>query len=399
MVRLVVGLLLIHHGAHGVHGESQSVVKPHFRDFGSLGAWQDQAPQQDPQPKPQPQPQPAENPHKDLPFAKSLDAALQYLKPKAETADPGIMCYLGWAFLLDGREEFKAALKTIIDASCRSAVETKHFNANWHVANSMFFLAEVYKRQPSDKVKQALAESVKVAAKGVEATGGWCHHKGYAGKSGYDKRGGGVDICMLTALMVGGLMNVKAAGLETNDSLISNGITNLKRQSRGGMLAYGTGNSSPDRAAARGSMLAAALWFGKNTSDPHFGEIKQLLPQAWARTESGHASGPLNFFAVALASYATGQYGNFASTWLGRLPVAKDGSVTMRCDGRNDNNFDGGHLADTAIYAVMILLQEKGILGNDGGGGSSGSDSSPGGTIKPVKPSGNSPFSKDPKKK
>lgn len=348
-------------------------------------AFQDQEPQA-----------PVDNPHKDLPHAKSLDAALQYLKPKAETADPGVMCYLGWAFLLDGREDFKPALQTIIDAACRSALESKHFNANWHVAQSMFFLAEVYKRRPSDKIKEVLAESIKVAGKNVEGTGGWCHHKGYAGKSGYDKRGGGVDICMLTALMVAALMNVKAAGLPSNDSLISNGITNLKRQGRGGMFGYGTGNSSPDRAAARGSMLAAALWFGKNTSDPHFADVKQLLPQAWGRTEQGHAFGPQNFFAVALASYATGQYGNFAAAWLGKLSVKKDGSVTMRCDGAKDNNFDGGHLADTAVYAVMILLQEKGILGNDG----AGSGSAPGGgTIKPAKPSGTSPFSKDPPKK
>jgi hypothetical protein len=139
-------------------------------------------------------------------------------------------------------------------------------------------------------------------------------------------------------------------------------------------------------------MLAAALWFGKNTSDSHFADVKKLLPQAWSRTEQGHAFGPLNFFAVALGSYATGQYGNFAATWLGKLSVKKDGSVTMRCDGAKDNNFDGGHLADTAVYAIMILLQEKDILGEGGGGGGSS-----GGTIKPAKPSGNSPFSQ-PKK-
>jgi hypothetical protein len=190
---------------------------------------------------------------------------------------------------------------------------------------------------------------------------------------------------MLTALMAAALMNAKSAGIDVNESLIANGIANLKRMSRGGLIGYGTGNGAPDRAAARGSMLAYALWLGKQNSDPHLGQVKQLLPQAWSRTEQGHAFGPLNFLAVALGSYATGQYGNFAATWLGRLPVKKDGSVIMRNDGSKDNNFDGGHLADTAVYAILILLQEKGILGGDAGG--------PSGGIRPASPKSASPFS------
>lgn len=364
-----------------------------------LAAQDDPAPAQDPQPpapppqEPQPAPKSNENPHKDLPHAKSLDAALQYLKGRAATADIGVMCFLGWAFLLDGREEFKPALNTIIDSACRSCIEQKHFNANWHVAEAMLFLAEVYKRQPSEKIAAALKESVKVAGKNVESTGGWCHHKGHARESGYDKRGGGVDISMLTALMVSALANVKAAGLEGNDSLIANGIANLKGMARGGLIGYGTGNSAPDRAAARGAMLAFGLWVGKQTSDPHLGAMKQVLPQAWGRAESGHAFGAQNFFALAMGSYACGMYGNFAAQWLGKLPIKADGSVTMRADGNQDRNFDGGHLADTAVYALMILLQEKDILGGDGGGG--------GGGIRPAVPKGTSPFSQknmEPKK-
>jgi hypothetical protein len=190
---------------------------------------------------------------------------------------------------------------------------------------------------------------------------------------------------MLTAMMVAALMNVKAAGIEVNDSLISNGIANLKGQSRGGLIGYGTGNGAPDRAGARGAMLAFALWLGKQTSDGHFGAMKQVLPQAWGRAEQGHAFGPQNFFALALGSYAAGMYGNFAAQWLGKLSIAKNGAVTMHSDGAKDNNFDGGHIADTAVYAIMILLQEKGILEGNGGGSTGG--------IRPATPNGNSPFS------
>lgn len=305
---------------------------------------------------------PPENPHRNLPHARSLDKAMADLKAKADKADPGIMAYLGWAFLLDGREEFKPALNAIVERSLHSCCEEKHFNANWHAALAILFLAEVYKRQPSDPIKEALKNAVKVVAKTVEPTGGWCHHKGYARESGYDRKGGGTDISMLTALMVAALFNVKSAGLEVSDALIQNGVANLKRMARGGGIAYGTGNGAGDKAGARGAMLAYALWLGKQTSDPFLGEVARNLPQAFSQTQAGHACGAQNFFALALGSTAVGQYGNFAATWLGRLPIKADGTVTMLNDGNKDLNFAGGHLADTAVYAIMILLQHAKIL-------------------------------------
>jgi hypothetical protein len=304
-----------------------------------------------------------------LPHQEKLDKALAYLKSKMSSLDAGIMPYMGLAFLLDGREEFKEPLQTIVDQTLPLTGESKHFNGNWHLAQAILFLSEVYKRDPSERIAEALKQASKSAARSVEATGGWCHHRGYAARSGYDRKGGGVDISMLTALMVAALMNMRAAELEVNGSLISNGVSNLKGMSRGGLIGYGTGNGAPDRAAARGAMLAFALWLGKQSGDPHVGAVKQILPRVLGQTESGHAWGPLNFLAVGLAGYATGQYGSFASTWLGRLRQAADGTVTLRADGRNDNNFDGGHVGDTAVYAILILLQRKNILEAGGGSG------------------------------
>ncbi len=306
--------------------------------------------------------QDAENPHKNLQYSKNLDKAMEYLKSRADRSDPGVMCYLGWAFLLDGRDAFKPALEGIIDRACRSCLEEKHMNANWHVALAMLFLAEVYKRQPSDKVAEALKASVKLVAKTIEGSGGWCHCKGFAARSGYDRKGGGTDICMLTALMVAALMNVRAAGLPSNDGLIATGVANLKRLSRGGLLAYGTGNNVGDKAGARAAMLAYALWVGKQTQDPTFGEIARSVPPMFGQAQAGHACGGQNFFALALGSTALGQYGNFASAWLGRLRQAADGTVTMLNDGNKDLNFAGGHMIDTAVYAIMILLQHPKIL-------------------------------------
>lgn len=309
-------------------------------------------------------PDPPANPHKNLPFARSLDKAMQYLKTKADKADPGIMAYVGWAFLLDGRDEFKPALDGIVARAMNSCKEEKHFNANWHAALSILFLAEVHKRRPNDKIAEALKDAAKVVAKTMEGTGGWCHHKGYAAESGYDRRGGGTDICMMTALMVAALMNAKAAGADIPQGPIANGIGNLKRLARGGLLPYGTGNASPDRAGARAAMLAYALWVGGQKHDPIFGEIAQAVPRLFNQTEQGHACGAQNFFALALGSYAIGQYGNFAGQWLGRLQQRPDGTVTMRNDGSKDLNFGGGHIADTAVYCVMILLQHAKFLEN-----------------------------------
>jgi hypothetical protein len=328
---------------------------------------QDPQPQGQPQPQPQQEPpKPPENPHKNLPHAQTLEKCMQYLKTKADRSDPGVMCYIGWAFLLDGREEFKPALNGIIQRAKTSCLEQKHFNGNWHMALAILFLAEVYKRQPDDGIKDALKEAVKAAAKTMEPTGGWCHRKGYARESGYDKKGGGVDICMLTATMVAAMMNVRAAGIDPCDGPINNGINNLKQLSRGGGLAYGTGNPVGDKAGARGAMLAYALWLGKQTQDPFFGNVARSLPGMFGQAQTGHASGGQNFFALALGSYAIGQYQNFVATWLGKLPVKANGEVTMLADGSRDLNFGGGHLMDTAVYCMMILMQHPKILEEHG---------------------------------
>lgn len=301
-------------------------------------------------------------PPKTFPYERNLNKALGYLLTKADKCDPGIMSYVGWAFLLDGRDDYKPALDSIIQRCLKACVEEKHFNANWHVALSMLFLAEVQKRRPDDKIAEALKASVTVAAKNVEATGGWCHHKNYAKESDYLKKGGGVDLSMLTALMLSALANAKAAGVEVPERLIAGALDNLKRLSKDGDLAYGTSNGSPDKACARRAMAAYGLWLLGKTEDPIFAAAKTGLPAVMGQMEQGHACGAQNFFSAALGSYATGQADTFARTALGRLSQKSDGTVVLRNDGSKDLDFAGGHVPDTAVYAIVILMQRPKIL-------------------------------------
>jgi hypothetical protein len=303
-----------------------------------------------------------DEPKRTLPYSRNLGRALDYLKAHAAKCDTGIMCYLGWAFLLEGSDELKPALDAIVKRALKACVEEKHFNANWYVAHSMLFLSQVQKRRPDDSIVEALKASIAVAARTVEPTGGWCHHKNYGKESDYLKRGGAVDLSMLTALMLAALACAKAAGVSVPEALIENGLANLKRLAKDGNIPYGTQNPVADKVCTRGAMAAYALWMLGKTDDPLFDHAKKTLPPLMGQVEAGHACGAQNFFAVALGSYAIGRYDAFARASLGRLSQKRDGSVVMRNDGSKDLNFGGGHLADTAVYALMILLQTPKIL-------------------------------------
>ena len=63
-----------------------------------------------------------------------------------------------------------------------------------------------------------------------------------------------------------------------------------------------------------------------------------------------------------MGCYATGQYSAFASQWLGRLAFQKDGSIAMHTGQGLESVASPGNVTDTAVYAIMILLQEKNTI-------------------------------------
>lgn len=302
------------------------------------------------------------------PYAAQLDRTIDYLD---KNWDPG--CHLvsslfaGVAFMLDGREPYKANVDKAIRRAIEGtrATEQTHNCMNWYVAYSGLFLAIAYKRDPKPEIKEALLKFVAYAEEHMEPTGGWCHAKGFAAKNDYVKNLGATDLAMVTSTMLSAFLIMKASGLEVPQPTIDRTIKNLTTLWKGdGMgLAYGTGNTSRDRAMSRTAMAYIGCHAAQVMTPPWVAGASKALTGKMGIMENGHGPGAIHFFAVSLAMHLMGRYPAFAAHWLPKIAKtqAADGTVDMLHDaGKNwEKNWDSKKIGSAAVFAIMILLNQK----------------------------------------
>jgi hypothetical protein len=313
-------------------------------------------------------------------YADNYGRAVGYLKDNFGKSGWRVVpdLFAGLVFLLDGRPEFARDLERAIQLAKRKVLDDKAFNGNWFVSYSALFLAIVYSHHALPDVKEALEEGFRVAMRTREDdTLGWGHNKGWGRSSGYYKKGGAVDLGIVTATMLTAAVLARENGVQVPKELIDGAVKNLESISRNGWVAYGTENRWTGflsrSAAAFPGLHAAGM-----KEHSIYKAVAEGLSKDYPNIEKGHAYGPIHFFADAIAGQIIGNYSEMADRWLPELSSRQqaDGSTSMQHDGGTRGK-EGPEMGATAVYALMVLMQTKKLVpaprrgaGAKGGGGS-----------------------------
>jgi hypothetical protein len=297
----------------------------------------------------------------------SYDKAVTYVAENYQKAQVVPLIFAGFVFMLDGREELKPEFEKVVQRAMGCCKGPGGFHANWEAAYSGLFLSIVYLRTPRADIKEALQALPAAAEKGIESSGGWCHHKGMCAEVNYYSCGGALDIAMITATMLSAFLIMKTEGIEVPQSLIDRATQNLTSITRGGEFTYGTKHGNATGGFCRAAAVVIGLHVAKMTSAWIYGPWMQAWPRLVDRIEVAHAYGPIHFFALSVAAQLVGQYDAVANHWLPILASRQkpDGSVVMYSDGKDDGEakFTQGHrVGSTAVYALMHLLKKKKLI-------------------------------------
>lgn len=336
------------------------------------------------QEKDAPRPHDSANPFKCKACKGPLEAAYQFLDRASGSADGYGHFFLGWLYLADGLhpKELQQAVSRLSGGFPKQG----GFNGNWATAMAAVFLAEVYRREPTEKLRATLVDLLKAAEANMETTGGWCHHLGFAAKSGYNRMGGGVDLGIVTCMMYGAMLTVKKSGIPVSEKMLYAVERNLESLSDGQGVCYGTDNKVPDSAMGRSSWM----WPGLHAAPPAGSKFASRIPKGLASrykaTDSGHAFPPLHFTSVALAMHLLGPetYAKFSGHWVDRLIALQrpDGSVELPHTEGLALQRQHNYVPSTAAFALILVLQQPGLLDK----GAPKSKPKPAGAIFPVKP-------------
>jgi hypothetical protein len=319
-------------------------------------------------PAPGPVPAPQESPHaadyrKCKKCSAALAKAMAYLKANLRSDKPhriigskiGGYMMGGFAFMMEGAsaKELEECVKY-----CKEAIKDTYFNRNWYLGMGLFFLAEYSTRYGlTPDVQKAVAEAYRNAEEQQEQTGGWCHHKEFWKESGYNQKGGGKDLGMVTALVTGAFLELKSLGMNPGP-MMERAEKNLETISDGMGIRYGTDNNVGDAAMARASYVLLGLQATGRLTHPLAAKYQKGLESRYREIEKEvHGYSPLHYFSVAAAMHRMGPetYRKFVDEYLDRLIATQtaDGVVPLHQE---------DEVASTAVFACLILMQRDGAF-------------------------------------
>jgi hypothetical protein len=293
--------------------------------------------------------------------APALAKAYAYLQKNLNVDGGYPHVFAGFLYLADGQHprELQRCVTTVTGGYWR----TNGQNANWSMALSAIFLSEVYKRQPSDRIKTTLLDIMKLAESRIEPTGGFGHSKGYAASSGYTAKGGADDLGVLTCMMWGAMLNMRASGMEVNDRLFRRVQANLEKNADTRGVRYGTGNEVSDASMGRAAYAFLGLQASGFADTPFAKSIPEGLKERAAQTDQGHAFPPIHFAGAAMATHLLGPdaYAAFAGHWVDRLIALQnaDGSIRLPHIENAEYQDDDRYVSSTAAFALVLVLQKS----------------------------------------
>jgi hypothetical protein len=297
---------------------------------------------------------------------KAIDYVRENIKTSRCWAKFAEHAFLGLAMLAEGSTlaegKYSADLKASLDyimAARNPYPETP----NWFYAICLLFLAEVYKKDPSDEIKTKMQELVKTLEEVQESTGGWCHKKGYT----YNLAGRIVpDIAMLAGLVVAALGDAKSCGCEVSNQVIGRAMTYAQKISDGQGMIYGTNNSdTPDHGNTRIGLMMMGLHF-MNQKNEVYAKASQGLVKRVKEVDRGHSFPPLHFFSSGVGTYLLGQFGAFKGTWMNLILQRReaDGSIWLwHTEKLNyEKNEFGTNTISTAVMAILLQLEKGNVF-------------------------------------
>ncbi len=292
-----------------------------------------------------------------------LTKALAYLDKNGPSADGYRHILMGYLWLAMGNEQ---ELKRSINAASGGFYKQKSFNENWATCMAALFLAECYRRNPSDKLRNSLVDILKVAEERMEKTGGWCHHLGYAAESGYNKIGGGTDLGILTAEMYGAMLICKANGIDVPPEFLKKVEENLEKASDGQGVCYATDNKFGDVAMSRGSFAYMGIHASGITTSKLAKTVPQGLKARFKDIHVGHAYPPLHYIASPIVLHELGPeyYNPFALYWIDKLIAIQkeDGSIELPHSEGKELQKEDKFIGSTAAFALILVLQQPGVF-------------------------------------
>ncbi len=301
----------------------------------------------------------------------ALEKAYGYLLKNSNSDEFQVQILMGYVWLISGQhpKQLQRAVNAAISAYHGGGMGV---NANWQTCLSAHFLSEVYKRQPTERLRGVLADCLRVAERTMEPTGGWGHSKGYGEREGYAAKGGSVDLGILTCMMYGAMLNMRACGIDVSKPLLDRVEKNLKDIHDGQGISYGSSNKTPDLSMGRASYAYTGIHFSAHAT-PLAKTIPHGLREHYKRVDQCHAHAPMHYTSVAMATHLVGpgEYAKFADYWVNKLiPLQRaDGSIELphtekeeRGKEYKDTQRDEKYVSSTASFALILLLQSPGLM-------------------------------------
>jgi hypothetical protein len=293
----------------------------------------------------------------------ALGKAMSYLKENLRSDKPrrvigsklGGYVFGGFAFMMEGGSPRE--LEECVNY-CRQAVKDEGFNRNWYLGMGLYFLAEyATKHGLTPEVERGLRDGLRMAVAQQEETGGWCHHREMWKKDGYNLKGGGKDLGMITAEVFAALLEMKALGIEPGP-VLEKARKNLETITDGAGVRYGTDNNVGDAAMARASYALLGFQAAGLTADPLALKYARGLEARYKRVEEGvHGFAPLHYFSVAAAMHRLGpdEYAKFSAEYLDKLIATQTPEGVVPLHGEDD-------VASTAVFACIVMMQREGTF-------------------------------------
>jgi hypothetical protein len=303
--------------------------------------------------------------------SRALSKALSYIRRKGNSTGWVQTMMLGWLGLVD-RNYSNFTGKALQKAG---QAKSMGFNGNWYIAIPAIFCAAAYYRYKDGRAAGAMSRIAADARKNQHKTGGWHHNKNFK-MQGYSD-----DLGILTAMLFGMFQTMKGHKRSVNKGMLEKCEKNLESIMGSTGIGYGTGKGKGDRAGSRGAYALMGLYFGGQKDHPFFAKLRAALPRQVASLDKGHAVGCLHFLSVAIAHYLAGIYDDLAKVWIDKLIEKQqgDGSILLGDDeaGGGEEKTIGGKVGSTAVFAIMLLLQQPGRLEPPKKRGAKGKNSGP----------------------
>ena len=294
----------------------------------------------------------------------ALGKALSYLKANYKNPQTkrvigsmaGGYMFGGFAFMMEGNsaKELEDCVKY-----CCQAIKDGGYNRNWYLSMCMFFLAEYATRYGLNaEIEKALPDAFKNAALQQEATGGWCHHLQMWQEDNYNKKGGGRDLGMVTTMIYGAFLELRALGVEINPAMMEKARANLESLNDGAGIRYGTDNMVGDAGMARASYVPLGLQATGRTTDPWHAKFTKGIEQRYKSVEKGvHGFAPLHWFSVAAAMHRMGPewYRKYCDEYLDKMIATQTAEGVVPLANEDD-------VASTAVFACIVMMQKDGIF-------------------------------------